>query len=245
MSHFGLKGALPVVPATPKAEKVFYGLYEWQGRQHYDGGGSNKWETLLAVHEDVDVLRQQMNTIWESSDLFEIRGKYQMVFKEGEFETNTWYHDGGGCAARGGYRIKPIPSLSQHLTKLQQKIDDAQTERDKRAEEQRQREEAEELKKVLEAERIAYWAKRKVINEKHRAWRAANKDEVNAKQRAYRKAQRLKKQQEQLEKARIHDAFMAEWKAWKAGQSDADANGTRGDNAWTRIWNKYYGKAKK
>lgn len=243
MSHFGLQGALPLVEAAPVAEKVYYGLYEWQGRQYYsdDGGGSDKWDKLLAIHEDVDVLRQQMNAIWESSDLFEIRGKYQMAFKEGEFKTNSWYHDGGGCAARGGYRIKPIPSLNQHLGKLQEKINDAQAERDKRVEEDQRRQEAEELKKVLEAERVAYWAKRKAINEKHRAWRAANKDVVNEKQRAYRKGVRAAKKVAEAIKAAAWNAFNAEYRKW----CDAHPGQSMGDVKYQALRNKHFPKVKR
>lgn len=243
MSHFGLKGALPIVEAAPKAEKVFYGLYEWQGRQYYaeDGGGSDKWEKLLAVHEDADVLRQQMNTIWENSDLFEIRGKYQMVFKEGAFETNSWHHDGGGCGARGGYRIKPVPSLNQHLAKLQTKIDEAQAERDKRAEQDRLYRQEEEQKKVREAERVAYWEKRRVINEKHRAWRAANKDVVNEKQRAYRKGVRAAKKAAEALRAAAWNAFDAEWKAWR----EAHPGQSMGDAKYQALRNKHFPKVKK
>ena len=243
MSHFGLQGTLPVVPAVPKAEKVCYGLYEWQGRQYYaeDGGGSDKWEKLLAVHEDADVLRKQMNDIWKCSDLFEIRGKYQMSFKDGEFETNTWHHDGGGCGARGGYRIKPVPTLNEHLTKLKGVIQAAQAERDKRSEEVRLREEAEELKAVREAERIAYWEERKVINEKHRAWRAANKDVVNEKQRAYRKAAREAKKVADAIKQAAWNAFDAEYKAWK----DAHPEQRMGDAKYQALRNKHFPKVKK
>lgn len=243
MSHFGLKGSLPLVEAAAPAEKVYYGLYEWQGRQYYsdDGGGSDKWEKLLAVHEDPDALRQQMNDIWKSSDLFEIRGKYQMSFKEGEFETNSWYHDGGGCAARGGYRIKAVPSLNQHLAKLQKNIDGAQAERDKRAEEDRLRKQEEKQKKVREAERIAYWEKRKAINEKHRAWRAANKDAVNEKQRAYRKGVRAAKKIADALKAAAWNAFDAEYKAWR----EAHPGQSMGDAKYQALRNKHFPKVKK
>lgn len=243
MSHFGLKGALPVVEAAPKAEKVYYGLYEWQGRQYYsdDGGGSDKWETLLAVHDDPEVLRQQMNAIWESSDLFEIRGKYQMAFYAGEFETNSWYSDGGGCAARGGYRIKAVPSLSQHLAKLQKKIDVAQAERDQRAEEDRLRKQEEKQQKVREAERITYWEKRKAINEKHRAWRAANKDVVNEKQRAYRKGARAAKKVADAIKAAAWDAFNEEYRKWQADHPGQ----TMGDVKYYALHNKHFPKVKK
>lgn len=243
MSHFGLKGALPLVEAAAPAEKVYYGLYEWQGRQYYsdDGGGSDKWDKLVAVHEDADVLRQQMNAIWKCNDLFEIRGKYQMAFKEGEFETNSWYHDGGGCAARGGYRIKPVPTLNQHLTKLGDIIQAAQTERDKRAAEVRLREEEEELKAVREAERIAYWENRKTINEKHRAWRAANKDVVNEKQRAYRKAAREAKKVAEAIKQAGWNAFDAEYKAWQ----NAHPGLRMGDAKYQALRNKHFPKVKK
>lgn len=243
MSHFGLKGSLPLVEAAAPAEKVYYGLYEWQGRQYYsdDGGGRDKWEKLLAVHEDPDALRQQMNDIWKSSDLFEIRGKYQMSFKEGEFETNSWYHDGGGCAARGGYRIKAVPSLNQHLAKLQKNIDGAQAERDKRAEEDRLRKQEEKQKKVREAERIAYWEKRKAINEKHRAWRAANKDVVNEKQRAYRKGVRAAKKIADALKAAAWNAFDAEYKAWR----EAHPGQSMGDAKYQALRNKHFPKVKK
>lgn len=240
MSQFGPKGSLP--EATP-AEEVYYGLYEWQGRQYYpdDGGGSDKWEKLLVVHKDADVLRQQMNAIWGNSDLFEIRGKYQMVFKVGEFETNSWYHDGGGCAVRGGYRIKPVPSLTQHLVKLQNKIDDAQAERDKRAEADRLRQQEENQKKVREAERIAYWEKRKAINEKHRTWRAANKDEVNEKQRAYRKGVRAAKKAADAVKAAAWDAFAVEYNAWR----EAHPGQSMGDAKYQALRNKHFPKGKK
>ena len=224
-------------------EKVYYGLYSWQGRQYHsdDGGGSDKWETLLAVHDNVDILRAQMNAIWESSDLFEIRGKYQMVFKEDAVETNSWYHDGGGCAARGGYRIKPVPTLNQHLTKLQQEIQKAQAERDQRAEDQRIREEAAEKQRLREAERVAYWEKRKDINGKHRAWREANKDVVNEKQRAYRKRVRAAKKETDAIKAAAWAAFDKEYKAWYV----AHPGQKMGDAKYNALHNKHFPKVKK
>lgn len=229
--------------SLPVLEKVYYGLYSWQGRQYHsdDGGGSDKWETLLAVHDDISVLRAQMNAIWESSDLFEIRGKYQMGFKEDAVETNSWYHDGGGCAARGGYRIKPVPTLNQHLVKLQQEIQKAQAERDQRAEEQRIREEAAEKQRLREAERVAYWEKRRVINEKHRAWRAANKDVVNEKQRAYRKRVRAAKKEADAIKAVARNAFDEEYRAWYI----AHPGQKMGDAKYYALHDKHFPKVKK
>lgn len=240
MSHFGLKGALPVVEAATPAKKVYYGLYSWQHRSYYadDGGGSDSWETLLAVHESPDVLRQELNKIWESSDLFEQRGSLQMVFKEDAMETNSWYSNGGGCGAKGGYKIKAVPSLSDYLAIQQVTIDKAQAHRDKMAEEKRVEREKQEKRAAEQRKWDAYYAQRKIINAEARKKYAANKDEINVKRRAYRAGVAAKKKAEKAEKQAKWDAYYTEYKAATEGITDDKVERA----IWEQIYYKHYPK---
>jgi len=237
MSHFGLKSPLPVVEAAAPAEKVYYGLYEWQHRSYYDGGGSSDSEWLLAVHEDAAELRLQMNKIWESSDLFEGRGhSTQMAFKEGQLETNKWASDSGGCGASGGYRIKPVPTLSQHLAKNQARIDKAQAERDQRAEADRVWRKKQDDRAAEQRKWDAYYAERKVINAATRKKYAANKDEINTKRRAYRADVAAKKKAAEAEREALWNAFMLEYNTFCSTEFDEDVR----DKMWYELHAKHY-----
>jgi hypothetical protein len=97
-------------------EKVIYGLYSWMDRRFWEGDrDSDHNENLLCVNDDPEVIRQTMNEFWSHRENYEGRRNTQMVFEADSFETNKWYSDGGGCAASGGYIIKPISSIAEFL----------------------------------------------------------------------------------------------------------------------------------
>jgi hypothetical protein len=103
-------------------EKVVYGLYSWMTRTFWEGDrDSDHNEQLLCVNTDPEVIRQTMNEFWTDKENYEGRRNTQMKFEADSFKTNEWYSDGGGCGARGGYTIKPLPTMVEFLISKEKK----------------------------------------------------------------------------------------------------------------------------